>query len=122
MILPTPTINKIVSLLQWDDGRYEKFVMECGIAYLYAYIKDESDEVIGQIRNSKVFWNWWKLHWNNRDEAFLDSVTDAIRKDIARQLYQQLHDPATLAAELHPNGEVLGESYATMISELSKTA
>ncbi len=112
--------NKIIQLLQWDDGRYEKFILESGNAYLYAYIKNESEEIIDQIKRSKEFWNWWKHHWQTRDEAFIASITDCIKKDIARQLYQHLHDPATLAAELYPAGEVLGESYANLIQQLNK--
>lgn len=112
--------NRIIDLLQWDDGRYEKYVFECANAYLYAYIKNEAEEVINQIKRSKDFWNWWKLQWQARDEAFIASIIQPIKKDVARQLYQYLHCPATLAAELYPAGEVLGESYAAMIGQLNK--
>lgn len=111
--------NRIVSLLRWDDDRYSRFLFESGNAYLYAYIKGEAEEVIAQIKRSRSFWNWWKLHWEKRDIAFLDSA-ESVDWRLARQLYQNLHDAATLAGEIYPNGEVLGESYAKMIGELNK--
>lgn len=121
----TITINaqlqqKIESILQWDDLRYSKFIMECGISYLHFYIKGESEEIISHIRRSKIFWNWWKLHWAARDRAFLETNVGIVDYRLARQLYHNLHDPASLAAELYPNGQVLGESYATMIGDLNK--
>lgn len=112
--------EQIVDILQWDEDRYSKYVLECGNAYLYAYIKNEAEEVIAQIKRSRIFWNWWKINWQLRDLAFIESISAPIKKDVARQVYQSLHDPATLAAELFPDGTVLGESYAAMIEELNQ--
>jgi hypothetical protein len=111
---------QIERLLDWTADRYEKFVWECGNVYLYHYIKFEADTVISQIKRSETFWNWWKLHWEKRDRAFLDAIHGPMKSDIARQSYHILHDPAILAAELFPNGEVLGESYAAMIGEFNR--
>lgn len=114
--------QQIEKLLQWDDLRYSKYIMECGLMYLRYYIRNEADEIIDHIRRSKIFWNWWKLHWETRDKAFIETNVDIVDYRLARQLYQNQHDPATLAAEIYPNGEVLGESYAMMIGQINKEA
>lgn len=112
--------SRIEKILNWDDIRYAKFILESGKAYLYAYIRNEADEIIADIMRSKVFWNWWQLHWEARDAAFLETIVGEVSIGIARQTYQHLHDPVMLASELFPNGEVLGESYAFMIQTLTE--
>lgn len=112
--------QQIETLLKWDDLYYSKFILEGGISYLHFYIKDEGGEIIDHIRRSKIFWNWWKLHWAARDKEFIETNVDVLDYRIARQIYNSVHDPATLAAQIYPSGVVLGESYASMIDQMNK--
>lgn len=114
--------EQIKRLLQWSDEEYGEFIYNCGIQYLHRYIKSESQAIVDHMVRSRIFWNWWKTHWNLRDRAFLDRKTVNLATSTWRTIYYELHDPNTLAAEIYPNGVVLGESYNTMIAELNKDA
>lgn len=109
-------------MLRWNDGQYSQFVYECGLSYLKAYTNGESDEIVSQISASGIFWNWWWLNWENRDTVYIESMLVPLSVTACREIYIALHDPETLASELYPNGQVLGESYAMMVAELNETA
>jgi hypothetical protein len=71
---------------------------------------------------SRIFWNWWKLHWYARDKAFADSYYKLMRLDCVQEIYESVHDARTLASSIYPNGVVLEESYAIMIEQLNQEA
>lgn len=104
--------------LKWRDEDYSKFQYEQGIAYLTEYLNHDEYSV-GVMERSRIFWNWWKNHWTNRDEAFIEEIVNTTFS-IAdmRELYRDRHDAKTLAMCIYPNGVVLNESYADMITEV----
>jgi hypothetical protein len=114
-----PTIQKrITHILGWDEDRYSRNVYETGMNFLYLYVPDCCEPIIKEISASTIWWNWWKMHWQSREESYLLTSVSEVRQSTALALYRALHDPQTLVNELHPNGAVLHESYATMMGKL----
>lgn len=115
-------MRRILWMLRIDEEAYCWLKYEYGLQYLYAYLKNDS-HAIGIIERSPVFWAWWKNHWTLREEAFLQDAEqlDKISLSTRRNAYHALHNPMALAAEIHPNAAVLGDSYDKMIQELIKT-
>ena len=114
------TQQSVMQVLKWNEQDYADNVYNCGLAYLQYYIGDESMLIISQIQKSKTFWNWWKKHWEKRDENFLSVVNNCVGSYEWPEVYLELHDPRTLAEEIYPTGAVLGESYDNMMQELQK--
>jgi hypothetical protein len=108
----------IMRLLKWDEQQYGEFQYDQGITYLQHYLKQDS-HAADMLTRSRIFWNWWKNNWSNRDIALLQGAAcTQVSTDAARLIYAELHDGCTLAAEIYPNGVVLGETYARMMGEL----
>ena len=114
--------QQILTLLRWDATQHGQFIYDCGLSFLNYYIKDESPYIISCILRSRIFWNWWKLEWYTRDQAYATHFYKLMHMDCNHELYFDLHDPKTLAHAIYPNGVVLEESYALMINELNKEA
>ncbi len=111
--------SQVCYLLKWDDQQYSQFIYDCGLEYLRYYIRNESKEIIDHIIRSRIFWNWWKQNWFLRDQVFIDSNPVDLNVQTWRFIYNGLHDPMILAAEIYSNGIVLGESYSLMVAELN---
>jgi hypothetical protein len=112
------TQQKVCAILQWQQEQHSQMVYDCGLAWLQQYLPHESQYMMHCITGSRIFWNWWRLHWNYRDEAFVSHYFGLVRLRCAEQLYKQIHDPATLQNDLYPNGVVLSDSYAKMIGDI----
>lgn len=108
---------RVCDLLDWDEMQYATYQMQAGQEYLRHYIPADPD---GQdmLIHSRTFWNWWKNHWTARDRAFLGGNVADISLRTRLQLYADLHDAASLAGAIYPNGVVLEMSYSEMIQSL----
>lgn len=112
---------KIQHLLQWSEDEYNELVFNEGIGYLKELIPDYP-QVFSQIAKSKIFWNWWRLHWQKRDEQFLEECeTWQTTLEKHRLVYCNHNDGRTLANALYLNGQVLQDSYATLMQQLLKS-
>jgi len=112
----------IMRLLKWDDLQYGNLQYESGMAYLNEYLYGDA-HTVDKLSRSKVFWLWWRNHWTNRDEQFIDihkSVT-INSYEVRRQLYEQFNEGEMLAECIHPNSVVLNETYAEMITVYIET-
>ena len=118
----TNTATEVQQLLKWTAGEHNQFIYDCGLAYLTHYIIDESEVIMSHITRSRIFWNWWKLNWQARDQAFIDRKVVDLKTETWHLIYRELHAPKTLAAEIYPSGVVLGESYKSMIQQLNGEA
>jgi hypothetical protein len=109
----------IIELLKCRDDQYNEFQFQSGTRYLQTYLHSDPAAADALCR-SRVFWNWWKNHWTNRDESFLDLRRRYPVKDreMILQLYLQYNSGKTLAEDIHPHSSVLNESYAEMITEV----
>lgn len=109
----------ICDLLQCTPDQYSEFQYQSGLRYLREYLPGdpEAGEMLSRCR---IFWNWWKNHWTNRDEMFLclHQENPVRRREIILQLYLQYNSGKMLADCIHPNSVVLNESYAAMITQL----
>jgi len=113
-------MRKVCRELKWTETDYCQFQYEQGIAYLTHYLNHDEYSIQVMERHGN-FWNWWKNHWTNRDEKFIEQIvntTFSVKDN--QELYRDVHDAETLAQCIYPNGVVLNESYADMVTELIK--
>lgn len=109
---------RVIKILRFDDMDHSKFQYQQGIAYLKAYLNNDTYSV-EVMERSRLYWNWWKSHWANRDQAFIEFVNNtAYDLETRREIYRDMHCGKTLAASIYPNGIVMNESYAVMVTEL----
>lgn len=112
--------NKILDLLQQTEDWYNELVIDTGMAYINEQV-GEYPEVKKQIIKSRIFWNWWRSHWQDRDEQFLEECeTWHTTTEKYRLVYENHNDARTLAAALYLNGQVLQESYAVLMDRIIK--
>ena len=105
-------------LLRWDEMQYNTFQYECGLAYLKQYLKGD-EYMATEISKSANFWAWWRNHWMQRDLAFMEfEVNTTYTLDELRDFFRDMHDAETLAQAIYPNGVILSDSYARMITEV----
>ncbi|MBT1702926.1 hypothetical protein [Chryseosolibacter indicus] len=109
----------ICEILNCTQDQYAELVYNEGLKYLKYFLPDDAD---GQkmLSSSRVFWNWWKNHFINRDEKFiaLSGKYPIQDKEMLLQLYLNYNDGKQLAQNLHPQSVVLEESYSEMIHSL----
>lgn len=113
---------RVCQLLGWTEMEYAEFQFACGKQYLQHYIPRDP-EGIDELVTSKLYWNWWKLMWTNRDWAYLDENENdlqALHQSNREKLYKHLHDPHALSLATTPPGVVLEESYSKLIGEIIK--
>jgi hypothetical protein len=112
----------ICHLLDWTELEYGEFQFKSGCSYLQHYIPNDPNG-IDELLQHKIFWNWWKNQWHNRDFAFmLDSNNELSQLNVAnrRILYVHYHDARMLAAEIAPNAIIIADAYKKMISQVIK--
>lgn len=110
--------QQVLNSLRWDAEKFSLFYYECAEKYMSGFVP-AYPQVVTQIMKSPIFWNWWASHWEMRDEEFLKN-RDGHTGDLV-ELYMEHHDPRTLLTAIYMSGQVLEESYATMIGEVTKS-
>ena len=109
--------RSVCEILKWTDLQYAEYQFEQGHAYLTAYLKGDA-HIISAMERSRVFWSWWKNHWTNRDESFVEFIANtSYDLRTLREIYTDVHDAPTLAACIYPSGAILEESYKMMVSD-----
>lgn len=97
-----------------------QIMYQAGLDYLGIQARGY-EAVADEISRSRTFWSWWRMHWQKRDEAFINSMQESkISNHVALQLYHALHNPVPLSCELSLNGAVLQESYASLMGRLQQ--
>lgn len=113
------TEQRILQLLKWTEDEYNDLVLETGIAYLKG-MAPEYPQVVKQIASSRIFWNWWREHWQKRDEQFLEECeTWHTSLDKYRLVYRNHNDAAMLLSNVYLNSNVLHESYAALFEKIT---
>lgn len=113
------TLINILSLLHWDEMKYCYFKYKAGLDYIFLLSKGDTD-VFAMLEQSRTFWNWWRNHWQLRDEAFASSCIDIIRTANRRRVYVSMHDPEKIFKDVYPNYAVFEDCYAEMVSKSNK--
>lgn len=116
------TIKKqVLDLIEWDEQQYAQFIYDCGLAYLQNVISNEYESITKSIISNEIFWNWWKINWEMRDQEFVEKMEIwSIGIEADREVYLNNNDPKILAKAIYLNGLVLQSSYAAMIQDLHK--
>jgi hypothetical protein len=111
----------VCELLKCSDEQYNTFQYKSGMRYLKAYLASDQT-AIDQVSASRIFWNWWRNHWTNRDEMFLCLYKEhpIHEREIILQIYLEYNSGANLTDTIYPNSAVLNESYAEMITMVVK--
>lgn len=112
----------ITEILGWKEEVYCEHQYNIGLAYLNYYIPTDPIGMEFLVR-SKIFWNWWKNKWADRDQDFLDQWLPRENwKKVQRRtlvlLYLELNDPMVLSEDIKPHAVVLGDSYAKMYQDV----
>lgn len=102
--------KEVLKVLSWKEEQYNDFVIDTGIAYLREMC--QNDAHVQFFIGSRVFWNWWRNYWSNRDAGFLDTWMPF---DDAEELYRETHDAKTLAKALYPNGIILAKTFSPLL-------
>jgi len=118
--MQTTNKQRILEAIGWSEQEYANFIYETGIAYLEHYIPNDAHGMNMLIR-SRVFWNWWKNHWQQRDEQFVSVFDISGHAKALERIYRSANDVYTLVNEIFPNAVILGDSYATMIGHFHKS-
>lgn len=112
--------SDIQQALQWTEQEYFNFQFETGIAYLEHYIPGDQHG-IDLLSRDRIYWNWWRNHWAQRDEQFLSLFTPEFsHPKILEKIYKGFHDVYTLVNEIYPSAAILNDSYAVMIDDFHK--
>ncbi len=113
---------QVTALLKWNDQGYADLQYTTGMKYLKLFLEGD-EHMVDVLSASKVFWQWWRNHWMNRDQEFLKLHGNIYinNLEVRRQLYVQYNGAKMLAECIHPNSVVMNESYTEMIHSLVKT-
>lgn len=112
---------QIIELLGWSEMHYCEFKYEQGLEYLYEYVKSDAYKLEG----NRIFWNWWKNQWTNRDMEllrtdFVFTIPNPTQHQLeyiqARRMtmYLTTHDGCYLASAMSPHFAMMEQSYAEM--------
>lgn len=105
--------QRVIKLLKWTDEQWAWFQYRQGLAYLEHYIPGDQ-YCFDKLSASKTFWAWWRNHWCNRDESFLDCNIVHLSSDLIEQIYRELHDGRKLSGNIAPSKTVLVETFNTV--------
>lgn len=112
----------VCRVLNWDELQYAEFQYKIGCQYLQYYIPN-APEGIDELLRNRIYWNWWKNRWVDRDYSYLANPwlgnSDLSSNDFF-WVYQVYHDAEVLAMEITMPGSILGQSYANMIRDIIK--
>lgn len=114
--MATTAMHQVCSILQMSQQQYANYQYKAGCNYLQHYIPNDP-QGIDMLIESKLFWNWFKLHWSKRDAEFIQAANGLSQAE-AVALFDDIHNPSILAAGIRPNSVVLGESYARLIGQI----
>lgn len=98
--------EEVCQLLGWTDATYCEFQYVSGMEYLKAYYHNAPD-IAWAAERSKLYWNWWKLNWLNRDQRYLSASTlQSMHIDMRRRFYLNEHDNYVLLEDIYPGPSV----------------
>ena len=63
---------QVIRLLGWTEEEYYEHQFEQGIAFLEAYLNNDS--AIPNILEEKEYWSWWRLEWLGRERDILHAL------------------------------------------------
>lgn len=111
--------QQIQQLIGISAEAFAHMQFENAYEFLQLYIGND-DWSISYITNTSTFWNWWRMQWQHRDEAFLQLMNRQIEagKPALQKYYKRMHNPNFLACE--PPTALIHLSYARMSKQMIK--
>ena len=109
--------QQVRRLLGWSETRFAEFVAAKGIQYLKDVLFADDDAVI-LLTKGDMFWQWWRNHWNKRDEVFLLDAAEYVQEHRII-LYEELH---TLTLSNYPHRPIMEQSYSLLMEQINKEA
>ncbi|MBS1740703.1 MAG: hypothetical protein JST88_09200 [Bacteroidetes bacterium] len=111
------SMHEVMALLGINQEAYcwQKYLN--GLAWMRLYLRPSDEQALYWLERSKEFWGWWKNEWNAREASFTDNSEHLYRLQLhtRRKAWNALHNPAALASELHPDAQMIEESFDCMI-------
>lgn len=95
---------QIIDLLKWTEDQYTTHLHNSGLEYLRHYCGDDTG-IADYLEKKKEFWNWYRNHYDLRNEAFLqqwDCLENVIGTVAIRELYLSQHNPEMLVSVIAP--------------------
>ena len=97
--------HRVMDLLGWTEEQYCMMQYNSGLYYLVLYLK-EHKESIRMLEGSRLFWNWWKAKWYQRDMQFIAHAVSVPPQlygpDSRVNDYYLYHDATQLAQSIAP--------------------
>lgn len=107
--------QQVRRLLGWSERRFSEFVAAKGIQYLKEVLFADDDAVL-QLTKGDMFWQWWRNHWNKRDEEFLLYAGEYVL-DHRLIMYEELH---TITLDKYPHRPIMEQSYSLLMEQIIK--
>lgn len=109
---------QVMKALGWDIETYASFQYETGLEYLKQYVP-EDEEGRAMLERSRIFWNWWKNHWMQRDVEFLKQLQSGAGPLRNQMIYGRKHSVRRLISKIYPSAVILENDYSVMIGKVN---
>jgi hypothetical protein len=110
----------ILQLTGLTEAEYNERVYNTAESYMDGFAP-KYPQVVKQIMQSSIFWNWWQKHWEARDREFIETWDGmGESKENLLDFYNETHDWRTLVEAVYLSGQVLEQSYAEMFGKVAK--
>ena len=105
----------ILKALKGNETIYHGMVFEGGLKWIRNNMCMNDEQIVSVIGSCKLFWAWWRNHWEIRDEVYLRLVDfkrhvlplESEYLCIALELYDDAHNVDRL--RVRPNRFVIDE-------------
>lgn len=114
-----PYKTLVLAMLRLTELDYNWMQLEEGKRYLDTYLRGDEYNV-HVMETSRIFWAWWRNHWNLRDEQFVREHRQTDVKHLM-PLYRQHNSGSMLAGHISPNSVVLRESYHLLTHRMAES-
>lgn len=107
-------MKDVLMMLDWSEEQYAQFKYETGLKYLQLYMKG-LPQMISYAESDRMFWNWWRNCWDNRDQVFIEHCKGyGVSRARLVYIYLGAHDPSKLLFEIRPPKCVREEAYKSV--------
>jgi hypothetical protein len=98
--------QRVCTVLEITEEEYAYRQYMQGLSYLHWYLPNHP-QCRRVLEGNKLYWNWWKLMWNARDEVFLENLERfEMDMEIKQRLWQELHAAWNVIGDTKPPKEV----------------
>lgn len=113
------TEDTVLTLTGVSHTEYAEHQYSCGLKYIGQVCKDDT-MAAEEIVSSKIFWNWWKIKWAEREHPFCTYDILDIEIEYRVIIWRQIHNPLLLANGAYEAGKMMEESFAQIIGQIIK--